>query len=123
MTSAAAATTVVDTLPVPPFRVNGDRVLILPEKPPEEERSRGGIIMPKTRKSSDWRVGRVIKIGPGMLCFDGHFWSQLGELKRGDRVIYSHMGERRITIEDVEYVSVHEENVMLPIGDDVVVGL
>jgi co-chaperonin GroES (HSP10) len=96
----------------------GDRVLVLPEKEPD--RSRGGLIIPKTYKKDQIvaRAGRVVKIGPGMLTFAGTWWTQLGELRLGDRILYNKMGVRYVTIEGIEYVSMHEEQVLLVIADD-----
>jgi len=104
-----------------PTRILSDRFLILPDKAPDERRSRGGLlIIPDTAKdNSHMCTGRVVKMGPGMPCADGTRWPMPLDVKEGDRILYKDMGARIVTIDKVKYASVHVELVLAVLADDV----
>jgi|HubBroStandDraft_2_1064218.scaffolds.fasta_scaffold00001_136 co-chaperonin GroES (HSP10) len=109
MTTSSA--TVPSTLPLPPFTLLADRVLILPDKEPEM--SRGGIIIPETANRHGDRellTGRVVKVGPGMLMANGDRFP-MADCKIGDRVAYYKHGTVVVKIEEVKYLSMRDDNV------------
>jgi chaperonin GroES len=103
-----------------PDRILSDRFLILPDKAPDDRRTRSGLlIIPKTAKDdSHMYAGRVVRVGPGMPCADGTRWP-MPDAKVGDRVLYKDRGARVVTIDKVKYISLHEELVLAVIADDV----
>jgi len=108
-TSSAAVPTV---LPVPPFTLLADRVLVLPDKEPET--SPGGIIIPETANRHGDRealTGRVIKFGPGMLMANGGRWP-MPDAKIGDRIVFNKYGTVVVKIDDVKYLSMRDDNVL-----------
>lgn len=84
----------------------GDRVVVKPVT--EEEVTKSGIVLPDTVEKEKKEEGEVIAVG------DGEKVKKLG-LKEGDRVIFGKYSGEEVTIEEVEYKVLKEEDVLAKI--------
>jgi chaperonin GroES len=89
------------------LRPLGDRIIVRPG--PEEEITKGGIVLPDTAKKKP-REGEVLAVGPGKLLDSGE--RAPIEVKVGDVVVYSEYGGTEVTIEDEDYVILDESSVL-----------
>lgn len=78
----------------------GNRILILQNK--AEEKTSGGIILPDSSKSKPF-VGIVVAVGDGI---------KNEKIKVGVSLIYSMYTGQELTIDNIEYVVLAEENVI-----------
>ena len=89
------------------FRPLGDRVLI--KRVEEEEKTKGGIIIPDTAKEKP-QEGKVVAVGPGKTLENGTI-SEPG-VKRGDRILFSKYAGSEIAVEGVEHIIIREDDVL-----------
>ncbi len=92
------------TLNVKPL---GDRVII--KSLPQEEKSKGGIILPDTAKEKP-QQGEVVAIGSGRILDNGTKLHM--EVKVGDKVLYGKYSGTEIKIEGEEYLIVKESEIL-----------
>ncbi|MEW6045194.1 MAG: co-chaperone GroES [Bacillota bacterium] len=85
----------------------GDRVLVKPIE--QEERTKGGIVLPDTAKEKP-QLGEVIAIGTGRLLENGQRVPL--EVKVGDRVIYAKYGGTEVKLDGVEYLILRESDIL-----------
>jgi len=87
----------------------GDRVLI--KKLDPEERSKGGIIIPKSAEDRElaWRA-EVIAVGPGRITEKGQLIEP--RVKKGDTILVGKYMGTQITIEGVQYFVVREDDLL-----------
>jgi len=83
-----------------------DRVLL--KRLEEKEVKKGGIIIPDTAKEKP-QEAEVIEVGKGRI--EGDKISPL-EVKKGDRVLIGKFSGTEVTIDDMEYVIVREEEIL-----------
>jgi chaperonin GroES len=98
------------------FRPMADRILVRPDKP--EERSTGGIILPRSVMNARREVidrGQVVSHGPGMLCADGRRWPM--PVKVGDRVIFDRAGSQRIRLGDEDLLLMRDDFILAVIEE------
>jgi chaperonin GroES len=88
----------------------GDRVVIRPMK--EEEKTKGGIILPDTAKEKPQR-GTVEAVGPGKMDDKGNRISM--ELKKGDKVIYQKYTGTEIKENEEDYLILREADIIAKI--------
>ena len=84
-----------------------DRILV--QRVKEEEKTKGGIIIPDTAKEKPIE-GRVIAVGNGKLSEEGKKIAL--EVKKGDRIIFGKYSGNEIQIEDKEYLIMREDDVL-----------
>ena len=84
----------------------GDHVLV---KPDEEEKTRGGILLPDTAREKPQR-GTVIAVGEGRRLDNGMLVPL--EVKAGDRVIFSKYGGTEVKDGDEEYLVLGIDSVL-----------
>lgn len=84
-----------------------DRVLV--KRFSEEERSKGGIIIPDTAKEKPVQ-GEVIAVGQGRISEDGKV-RPLG-VHKGDRILFGKYAGTEIKIEGDEYLMMREEDIL-----------
>ena len=85
----------------------GDRVLV---KPAEKDESRkSGLIIPDTAKEKP-QEGTVVSAGKGKAGDDGKLLPM--EVKKGDRILYVKYSGTEIKIDDVEYLIMHQEDIL-----------
>ncbi len=84
-----------------------DRLLVKRLK--EEERTKGGIIIPDTAKEKPIE-GEVIAVGNGKVLDDGSVRPL--EVKKGDRVLFSKYGGTEVKIDGQEHLILRESDVL-----------
>jgi chaperonin GroES len=84
-----------------------DRVLV--KRFGEEERSKGGIIIPDTAKEKPIQ-GEVIAVGQGRVAEDGKIRPL--DVKRGDRILFGKYAGTEIKIDGDEYLMMREEDIL-----------
>jgi len=84
-----------------------DRILI--KRVGEEEKTKGGIIIPDTAKEKPVQ-GKVIAVGTGKLGEDGKRIPL--DVKEGDRVLFSKYAGNEIKIEGEEHLIVREDDIL-----------
>jgi chaperonin GroES len=75
----------------------------------EDERTKGGIIIPDSAKESP-DEGEIVAVGPGKRDKDGKVTKL--EVKKGDKVIFSKYAGTEIKVQGVEYMILSEENIL-----------
>ena len=75
----------------------------------EEEKTKGGIIIPDTAKEKPVE-GKVIAIGAGRIKKDGTKMPL--EIKKGDRVLYAKYGGTEIKMDGEEYLMMKEDDIL-----------
>jgi chaperonin GroES len=84
-----------------------DRLIV--KRLEEEEKTKGGIIIPDTAKEKPVE-GKVIAVGTGKLKEDGTKIPM--ELKVGDRVLFTKYGGTEIKIDGEEYLMMKEDDIL-----------
>jgi chaperonin GroES len=84
-----------------------DRILV--QRVKEEEKTKGGIIIPDTAKEKPVE-GRVIAAGIGKLSEKGDRIAL--EIKKGDRILFGKYSGNEIKIEGKEYLIMREDEVL-----------
>ena len=89
------------------FRPLGDRVLV--RRVEEEQKTKGGIIIPDTAKEKP-QEGSVVAVGPGARDDSGKI--QPLDLKAGDRILFGKWSGTEIKLDGVEYLIMKESDIM-----------
>jgi chaperonin GroES len=84
-----------------------DRILV--QRVKEEEKTKGGIIIPDTAKEKPVE-GRVISVGIGKLSEKGNRIAL--EVQKGDRILFGKYSGNEIKIEGEEYLIMREDDVL-----------
>ncbi|UJR81145.1 co-chaperone GroES [Sandaracinus amylolyticus] len=84
-----------------------DRVLI--QRVKEEEKTKGGIIIPDTAKEKPVE-GKVIAVGSGKILEDGSVRKL--EVKPGDRVLFGKYSGQEIKVDGQEMVILREDDIV-----------
>lgn len=75
----------------------------------EEERTKGGIIIPDNAKEKP-QQGEVVAVGNGKVFDDGRRVPL--ELKKGDRVLFGKYSGTEIKVDGSEYLMMKEEDIL-----------
>ena len=87
----------------------GDRVLIKPLV--EEEKSKGGILLPDTVSKEKPQAGEVLAIGPGATSKEGKIIPMT--VKKGDKVVYAKYSGTDIKDDnDEDYLILSEKDIL-----------
>ena len=89
------------------IRPLGDRILVKRIK--EEDKSKGGIIIPDTAKEKP-QEGRVVAVGKGKMTETGYLL--VPDVKAGDRILFSKYSGSEVKLEDEEHLIVREDDVL-----------
>ncbi len=89
------------------IRPLGDRVLI--KRVAEEEKTKGGIIIPDTAKEKP-QEGKVIAVGKGKRNDDGKVTPL--DVKAGDRILFGKYSGSEIRLDGDEHLIVREEDIL-----------
>jgi chaperonin GroES len=89
------------------FRPLGDRVLVKRIK--EEERSKGGIVIPDTAKEKP-QEGKVVAVGKGKYSEDGKLIPV--EVKAGDKILFGKYSGSEVKLDGEEHVIMREEDIL-----------
>jgi chaperonin GroES len=84
-----------------------DRVLV--KRFNEEEKSKGGIIIPDTAKEKPIQ-GEIIAVGQGRVTEDGKVRPL--DVKKGDRVLFGKYAGTEIKIDGEEFLMMREEDIL-----------
>jgi chaperonin GroES len=89
------------------FRPLGDRVLV--KRVEEEQKTKGGIIIPDTAKEKP-QEGEVVAVGPGARDEDGERIAM--DLKAGDRILFGKWSGTEVKIDGEDLLIMKESDVM-----------
>jgi chaperonin GroES len=84
-----------------------DRIIV--KRLEEEEKTKGGIIIPDTAKEKPIE-GRVIAVGDGKIKEDGKKIPM--EVKKGDRILFAKHAETEIKIDGEEHLMMREDDIL-----------
>lgn len=84
-----------------------DRVIV--KRVAEEEKSKGGIIIPDTAKEKP-QEGKVIAVGKGKVGEDGKVRPL--DLKAGDRILFGKYSGTEIKIDGEEHLILREDDIL-----------
>ena len=89
------------------FRPLGDRVLV--KRVEEEEKTRGGIIIPDTAKEKP-QEGEVIAVGPGARDEAGKV--QPLDVKKGDRILFGKWSGTEVKLDGQDLLIMKESDIL-----------
>jgi chaperonin GroES len=89
------------------FRPLGDRVLVKRIK--EEERTKGGIVIPDTAKEKP-QEGKVVSVGKGKYSEDGKLIPI--EVKAGDKILFGKYSGSEVKLDGEEHVIMREDDIL-----------
>lgn len=84
-----------------------DRILV--KRLEEEEKTKGGIIIPDTAKEKPME-GEVIAVGKGKIAEDGKVIKL--DVTAGDRVLFSKYAGTEVKIDGVDYLIMREDDIL-----------
>jgi len=84
-----------------------DRLIV--KRLEEEERTKGGIIIPDTAKEKPVE-GKVIAVGEGRIKKDGAKIPM--EVKKGDRILFAKFAGTEVKLDGEEYLMMKEDDVL-----------
>jgi chaperonin GroES len=84
-----------------------DRIIV--KRVQEEEKTKGGIIIPDTAKEKPIE-GKVIAVGNGKVLEDGKVRPL--DVKKGDRILFSKYGGTEVKIDGEEHLIMREEDIL-----------
>ena len=89
------------------IRPLGDRILL--KRIEEEDKSKGGIIIPDSAKEKP-QEGKVVAAGKGRLLDDGKLVPL--EVKKGDRVLFGKYSGTEVKLVGEEHLIVREDDIL-----------
>ena len=89
------------------FRPLHDRVVV--KRVAEEEKTKGGIIIPDTAKEKPMK-GEIVSVGPGARDDKGALVPL--DVKAGDRILFGKWSGTEIKLDGVEYLIMKESDIM-----------
>jgi len=89
------------------LRPLSDRILV--ERVEEDEKTKGGIIIPDTAKEKP-AEGKVVATGNGRMGEDGKLLPM--DVKVGDRVLFSKYGGTDVKIDGIDYLILRQDDVL-----------
>ncbi len=84
-----------------------DRIIV--KRVQEEEKTKGGIIIPDTAKEKPIE-GKVIAVGNGKVMEDGKVRPL--DVKKGDRILFSKYAGTEVKIDGEEHLIMREEDIL-----------
>ena len=89
------------------IRPLGDRILL--KRIEEEDKSKGGIIIPDSAKEKP-QEGKVVAVGKGRMLDDGKLVPL--EVKKGDRVLFGKYSGTEVKLVGEEHLIVREDDIL-----------
>jgi chaperonin GroES len=89
------------------IRPLGDRILVKRVK--EEEKSKGGIIIPDTAKEKP-QEGKVVAVGKGKMTEQGKLLTP--DVKAGDKILFGKYSGSEVRIEGDEHLILREDDIL-----------
>jgi chaperonin GroES len=90
----------------------GDRILVKRIK--EEEKTKGGIIIPDTAKEKP-QEGKVVAVGKGKVTEDGKIVAP--DVKAGDKILFGKYSGSEIKLDGDEHIVLREDDILGVITD------
>ncbi len=84
-----------------------DRILV--KRIDEEQKTKGGIIIPDTAKEKP-QEGKVVSVGKGRVLDDGKV--QELAVKKGDKILFNKYAGTEIKVEGDEHIIIREDDVL-----------
>jgi len=84
-----------------------DRIIV--KRVEEEEKTKGGIIIPDTAKEKPME-GKVIAVGKGKILEDGKL--QALDVKAGDRILFGKYSGTEVKIDGEEHLIMREDDIL-----------
>ncbi len=84
-----------------------DRILVL--RIEEEEKTKGGIIIPDSAKEKP-QEGKVVAVGNGKVNEDGNVTPL--DVKRGDKILFSKYSGSEVNLDSEEHLIIREDDVL-----------
>jgi chaperonin GroES len=88
-----------------------DRILV--KRIDQEDKTKGGIIIPETAKEKP-QEGQVVAVGKGKVGDDGKVRAL--DVKKGDRVLFGKYSGSEVTLEGEEHLILREEDILGILG-------
>jgi chaperonin GroES len=85
-----------------------DHIVIEPIK--EEEKTKGGILIPQSSEKEKPEQGTVIAVGPGKITSSGNIIPM--EVNVGDKVIFTKYGPHEVKVENKEYLIASQDDIL-----------
>ncbi|RLC02217.1 MAG: co-chaperone GroES [Deltaproteobacteria bacterium] len=89
------------------LRPLSDRILV--ERVDEDEKTKGGIIIPDTAKEKP-AEGKIVASGNGRIGEDGKLLPM--DVKVGDRILFSKYGGTDVKIDGIDYLILRQDDVL-----------
>jgi chaperonin GroES len=89
------------------LRPLGDRILVKRIK--EEEKTKGGIIIPDTAKEKP-QEGKVVAVGKGKVADDGKLIAP--EVRAGDKILFGKYSGSEIKLEGDDLIVLREDDIL-----------
>lgn len=83
---------------------------VIIEQLKEEEKTKGGILLPQSAEKERPQQGKVVSVGPGKTNNQGKVIPM--NVKKGDIVLFSKYSPQEIKVEDKEYLVLKEEDIL-----------
>lgn len=84
-----------------------DKILV--KRVAEEEKTKGGIIIPDTAKEKPFE-GIIVAVGKGKVTEDGKVLPM--DVKAGDKVLFSKYAGTEVKIDGIEHLIMREEDIL-----------
>jgi chaperonin GroES len=84
-----------------------DRILV--KRLEEEQKTKGGIIIPDTAKEKPME-GEVVAVGKGKIAEDGKVIKL--DVAAGDKILFSKYGGTEVKIDGVDYLIMREDDIL-----------
>ena len=84
-----------------------DRILV--KRIDEEDKSKGGIIIPDSAKEKP-QEGRVVSVGSGRVSEDGTVRPL--DVKKGDKVLFGKYGVTEVVVDGEEHLIIREDDIL-----------
>ncbi len=89
------------------IRPLGDRVLV--KRIQEEEKTKGGIIIPDTAKEKP-QEGKVVAVGKGKMTEEGKLIAP--DVKAGDRILFAKFSGSEVKLDAEEHLIMREDDIL-----------
>ncbi len=89
------------------IRPLGDRILV--KRIEEEEKSKGGIIIPDSAKEKP-QEGKVVAVGKGKILENGNLAPL--EIKAGDKILFGKYSGSEVKLKGVEHLIMREDDIL-----------
>ena len=76
----------------------------------EEEKTKGGILLPQTAEKDRPQQGKVVAVGPGKTNSQGKVIPM--SIKKGDTILFSKYGPHEIKVDNKDYLVLSQDDVL-----------